>query len=161
MSKHHHREPEGADASQKSCCASAPAPKPVASCCSHKQHGHHGHEHARPASDVPMPGGTIYTCPMHPEIRQVGPGNCPKCGMALEPELPSEHVDDSELHAVQRKFWISLALTVPVVIIAMAPHMLGLGISHSTAGLLRTIEMLLSVPVVLWAAADYYKRGWL
>ncbi|HEY5761164.1 MAG TPA: copper-translocating P-type ATPase [Steroidobacter sp.] len=98
---------------------------------------------------------------MHPEIRQVGPGNCPKCGMALEPELPSEHVDDSELRAVQRKFWIALALTAPVVIIAMAPHMLDLAISHSTARLLRTIEMLLSAPVVLWAAADYYKRGWL
>jgi Cu+-exporting ATPase len=108
-----------------------------------------------------MPADTIYTCPMHPEIRQIGPGNCPKCGMALEPEMPSEHVDDSELRTVQRKFWIALALTVPVVIIAMAPHMLDLGISHSTASLLRTIEMLLSAPVVLWAAADYYKRGWL
>jgi Cu+-exporting ATPase len=108
-----------------------------------------------------MPAGTIYTCPMHPEIRQVGPGTCPKCGMALEPELPSEHVDDSELRAVQRKFWIALALSIPVVILAMAPHMLHLAISHSTARLLRTIEMLLSVPVVLWAAADYYKRGWM
>ncbi|MFC4310936.1 copper-transporting P-type ATPase [Steroidobacter flavus] len=108
-----------------------------------------------------MPEGTIYTCPMHPEIRQVGPGNCPKCGMALEPELPSEHVDDSELRAVRRKFWISLALTVPVVILAMAPHMLDLALSHSTARILRTLEMLLSVPVVLWAAADYYKRGWM
>ena len=108
-----------------------------------------------------MPAGTIYTCPMHPEIRQVGPGSCPKCGMALEPELPSEDVDDSELRSVRRKFWISLALSVPVVILAMAPHMLDLAISHSTARLLRTIEMLLSVPVVLWAAADYYKRGWM
>lgn len=108
-----------------------------------------------------MPAGTIYTCPMHPEIRQVGPGNCPKCGMALEPELPTEHVDDSELRAVRRKFWISLALSIPVVILAMAPHLLDLAISHSTARLLRTVEMLLSVPVVLWAAADYYKRGWL
>jgi Cu+-exporting ATPase len=108
-----------------------------------------------------MPAGTIYTCPMHPEIRQVGPGNCPKCGMALEPELPTEHVDDTELRSVRRKFWIALTLTVPVVIVAMAPHMLNLAISHSTAQLLRTIEMLLSVPVVLWAAAGYYKRGWM
>ncbi len=108
-----------------------------------------------------MPAGTIYTCPMHPENRQVGPGSCPKCGMALEPELPSEDVDDSELRSVRRKFWIALALSVPVVILAMAPHMLDLALSHSTARLLRTIEMLLSVPVVLWAAADYYKRGWM
>jgi len=142
MSKHHHPKTDAA----------------ADSCCSSKRHEHH---RARPQSDTPMPAGTIYTCPMHPEIRQVGPGNCPKCGMALEPELPSEHVDDSELRAVQRKFWIALALTVPVVIIAMAPHMLELGISHSTARLLRTVEMLLSAPVVLWAAADYYKRGWM
>ncbi len=108
-----------------------------------------------------MPAGTIYTCPMHPEIRQVGPGNCPKCGMALEPELPSEHVDDSELRSVRRKFWISLVLSIPVVIVAMAPHMLDLAISHTTAGNLRWLELLLSAPVVLWAAADYYKRGWM
>lgn len=108
-----------------------------------------------------MPEGTIYTCPMHPEIRQVGPGSCPKCGMALEPELPSEHVDDSEVRSVRRKFWISLALSIPVVIAAMAPHMLNLAISHTTASNLRWLELLLSAPVVLWAAADYYKRGWM
>ena len=108
-----------------------------------------------------MPAGTIYTCPMHPEVRQVGPGSCPKCGMALEPELPSEHVDDSELRGVRRKFWISLALTLPVVLFAMTPHLFHLAISHSTARSLRWIELILSVPVVLWAAADYYKRGWL
>lgn len=145
MSKHqqHHSESKHDGATAKSCCSTAPNSK------------------SQPASAVPMPAGTIYTCPMHPEIRQVGPGNCPKCGMALEPELPSEHVDDSELRSVRRKFWIALALTVPIVILAMAPHMLDLAISHSTAQLLRTIEMLLSVPVVLWAAADYYKRGWM
>ncbi|GFE88888.1 copper-translocating P-type ATPase [Steroidobacter agaridevorans] len=110
---------------------------------------------------MPLPAGTIYTCPMHPEIRQVGPGNCPKCGMALEPELPSEHVDDSELRSVRRKFWISLALSIPVVLVAMAPHMLNLAISHSTASNLRWLELLLSAPVVLWAAGDYYKRGWM
>lgn len=108
-----------------------------------------------------MPAGTIYTCPMHPEIRQVGPGSCPKCGMALEPELPSEHVDDSELRSVRSKFWISLALSIPVVIVAMGPHMLDLAISHTTARNLRWLELLLSAPVVLWAAADYYKRGWM
>jgi Cu+-exporting ATPase len=108
-----------------------------------------------------MPAGTVYTCPMHPEIRQVGPGSCPKCGMALEPELPSEHVDDSELQSVRRKFWISLAVSIPVVIVAMAPHMLDLAISHATARNLRWLELLLSAPVVLWAAADYYKRGWM
>ncbi len=128
------------------------------SCCSHaSKHAHH----AKPAHDAPMPAGTIYTCPMHPEIRQVGPGNCPKCGMALEPELPSELVDDSELRSVRRKFWIALALTLPVVVIAMTPHLFDLAITHATARTLRWLELILSAPVVLWAAADYYKRGWL
>ncbi|WP_116807198.1 copper-transporting P-type ATPase [Steroidobacter cummioxidans] len=174
MSKHqhHHSEQQSKDSTGKSCCSTAskhvhePAsanksetPRAAAgSCCSHERHEHH---QSRPANDSPMPAGTIYTCPMHPENRQVGPGSCPKCGMALEPELPSEDVDDSELRSVRRKFWIALALSVPVVILAMAPHMLDLALSHSTARLLRTIEMLLSVPVVLWAAADYYKRGWM
>ena len=66
---------------------------------------------------------------MHPEIRQVGPGNCPICGMALEPEMPSEHEDDTELRSVRRKFWISLAFTLPVVAIAMLPHLFDLGLA--------------------------------
>ena len=98
---------------------------------------------------------------MHPEIRQTGPGHCPKCGMALEPELPSEHVDDTELRSVRRKFWVALALTLPVVVIAMTPHLFDLGITHATASTMRWLELILSAPVVLWAAADYYKRGWL
>jgi Cu+-exporting ATPase len=177
MSKqqHHHPENKNDGTTAKSCCSTAskhvhePAPASksetpraaVGSCCSHEKHDHHGHHRTQPANAASMPAGTIYTCPMHPEIRQVGPGSCPKCGMALEPELPTEHVDDTELRSVRRKFWIALTLTIPVVILAMAPHMLNLAISHSTAQLLRTIEMLLSVPVVLWAAADYYKRGWM
>ncbi|MDY6946238.1 MAG: copper-translocating P-type ATPase [Pseudomonadota bacterium] len=127
-------------------------------CCSHASK----HEHsAKPTNDAPMPAGTSYTCPMHPDVRQVGPGTCPKCGMALEPELPSEHVDDTDLRSVRQKFWIALALTVPVVVIAMTPHLLDLGLTHSSARTLRWLELILSVPVVLWAAADYYKRGWL
>lgn len=134
------------------------AAPPQHSCCSPANKHEH---HAKPANDTPMPAGTIYTCPMHPEIRQVGPGNCPKCGMALEPEMPSEHVDDSELRGVRRKFWIALALTLPVVVIAMTPHLFNVAMSHATASTLRWLELILSAPVVLWAAADYYKRGWL
>ncbi|MBM0107662.1 copper-translocating P-type ATPase [Steroidobacter sp. S1-65] len=81
--------------------------------------------------------------------------------MALEPELPTEHVDDSELRGVRRKFWISLALTVPVVALAMGAHLFDLGLSHATMRTLRWFELLLSAPVAAWAAADYYKRGWL
>src|SRR5690606_38086533 len=95
------------------------APPTQHSCCSHSSKHEH---HVKPAHDIPMPEGTIYTCPMHPEVRQVGPGSCPKCGMALEPEMPTEHVDDTELRAVRQKFWIALALALPVVVIAMTPH---------------------------------------
>lgn len=107
-----------------------------------------------------MSTGTVYTCPMHPEVRQLGPGYCPKCGMALEPEMPSEHEDDSELRAVRRKFWVALALTIPVVA-GMLPHLFDLDIAHSTARVLRGMELLLSLPVVSWAALDYYRRGWM
>jgi Cu+-exporting ATPase len=96
---------------------------------------------------------------MHPEVRQIGPGTCPKCGMALEPEMPSEHEDTGELDAVRRKFWIALVLTLPVVGVAMLPHLFDLGMSFATARLLRGAELLLSAPVVLWAALDYYRRG--
>lgn len=107
------------------------------------------------------PQGTIYTCPMHPEVRQVGPGTCPKCGMALEPEMPTEQEDAGEVQAVRRRLWIAFALTLPVVGIAMLPHVLEIGMSSLAAHWLRGTELLLSAPVVLWAASDYYRRGWI
>jgi Cu+-exporting ATPase len=109
---------------------------------------------ARASSDV------IYTCPMHPQIRQNGPGSCPICGMALEPLMPTTMEDDSELRAVKKKFWISAALSIPVVLIAMLPHLLDLHMTAVTTSILRYAELLLTAPVVLWAAADYYRRGW-
>lgn len=123
-------------------------------------HGH-THQQKKTSVDAGVAPGAIYTCPMHPEIRQVGPGNCPICGMALEPEMPSEHEDDSELRSVQKKFWIALALTLPVVAIAMLPHLLDLHLSNVAARWLRGIELVFSAPVVLWAALDYYRRGWM
>ena len=122
--------------------------------------GHADHSGKTPA-DAEVDPGTIYTCPMHPKVRQVGPGTCPICGMALEPEMPSEHEDDTEMRRVRRKFWIALALAVPVVGIAMLPHLLDLHLSQVAARILRGAELLLSVPVVLWAALDYYRRGWM
>jgi Cu+-exporting ATPase len=122
----------------------------------------HAHaSHAAPAPATSVPEGTIYTCPMHPEVRQVGPGTCPKCGMALEPVMPTEAEDDTELRGVRRRFWIAVALAVPVTAIAMVPHVLGMSLTHGTAQWLRMMELLLTAPVVLWAAADYYRRGWL
>ena len=134
---------------------------------SHTAHGSHAVSGAKPPgaqppeSAHPAPGGTIYTCPMHPQIRQEGPGTCPICGMALEPLMPTEAEDDSELRSVRRRFWISAALSLPVVAIAMLPHLLDLHLTLGTIRLLRGAELLLTAPVVLWAGADYYRRGWL
>jgi Cu+-exporting ATPase len=128
-------------------------PTSPASCCAHKS------EKVEAASVTTE--GAIYTCPMHPQIRQSGPGHCPICGMALEPEMPREQEDDSELRKVQRKFWIAFALSIPSVAIAMVPHLFDLHMSQATASFLRGVEWLLSTPVVLWAALDYYRRGWL
>lgn len=124
---------------------------------------HEGHAHAakKTSKDEDVAPGTIYTCPMHPEVRQVGPGNCPICGMALEPEMPSEQEDDTEIRRVRNKFWIALALTLPVVAIAMLPHLLDLTMSNVAARWLRGAELFLSIPVVIWAALDYYRRGWM
>jgi Cu+-exporting ATPase len=108
-----------------------------------------------PSSDV------IYTCPMHSQIRHVGPGHCPICGMTLEPLMPTQTEDDSEIRSVRRRFWIAFALALPTMLIAMLPHVLGSAMAPSTAWLFRLAELTLSAPVVLWAAAPYYRRGWL
>ena len=113
------------------------------------------------AAAVEAPKGTIYTCPMHPEVQQIGPGTCPKCGMALEPMLPSAIEDDSELRSVRNKFWVSAGLALPLFLLAMGPHLIGAHFSDTTAQILRWAELLLSAPLVLWAGLDYYRRGWL
>ncbi|MDP3408045.1 heavy metal translocating P-type ATPase [Bosea sp. (in: a-proteobacteria)] len=99
-----------------------------------------------------------YTCPMHPEIRQIGPGTCPKCGMALEPLLPDfdKDEDNAEYRDFHRRFWASLPLTIIVVVLAMAGHRL-----EGLPPLVRTwAELLLSLPIVLWAGAPFFIRGW-
>jgi Cu+-exporting ATPase len=113
------------------------------------------------SASAPAPEDTIYTCPMHPQVRRPGPGSCPRCGMALEPERPSLDDGSEELSCVRRRFWISAALATPLVVIAMVPHVLGLHVDPATAHLLRAAELALSAPLVLWAALDYYRRGWL
>jgi len=121
-----------------------------------------GHALKAPApARAEVPAGTIYTCPMHPEVRQIGPGHCPKCGMALEPLMPTEGGDDSEIRSVRRRFWIALTLAIPVMLIAMAPHLAGRVLDHTAAWALRLLELALSAPVVLWAAVPYFRRGWL
>ncbi|MEO8550752.1 MAG: heavy metal-binding domain-containing protein, partial [Kofleriaceae bacterium] len=100
---------------------------------------------------------TIYTCPMHPEVRQRGPGTCPKCGMALEPEMPTaEEGPNPELVDMTRRFWISAAITVPLLVLAMGELVGFVPFSAST----RTwIELVLATPVVVWAGAPFFHRG--
>jgi Cu+-exporting ATPase len=105
------------------------------------------------------PAGAIYTCPMHPQVRQVGPGSCPICGMALEPEQVSlDDAPDPELIDMTRRFWIALVLTLPVFAIEMGSH---LGMMHLIPPLWSNwISFALTTPVVLWAGAPFFVRGW-
>jgi Cu+-exporting ATPase len=108
--------------------------------------------------------GTIYTCPMHPQIRQDHPGACPICGMALEPLAPTVEAGEStELHDMRRRFWVALVLAVPVVVLAMGMYLPILG-----PGLVRFvprpvsnwIQLALTTPIVLWAGSLFFVRGW-
>lgn len=111
-------------------------------------------------SEVPMPAGTIYTCPMHPEVRQEGPGSCPKCGMALEPAMPSLDDDDGEVRALGRRLWTLVALTLPVFLVAMGPHLFGWMWPEPWASIARWGEAALATVVVLWGGAPFFARGW-
>ncbi|MDZ4074663.1 MAG: heavy metal translocating P-type ATPase [Hylemonella sp.] len=111
---------------------------------------------AAPVS-APAPTGTIYTCPMHPEIRQDHPGSCPKCGMTLEPLLPElEEEDNPELKDFRRRFWWTLPLTVVVTVLAMFGHQL----NWFDMARQSWIELALSLPIVLWAGWPFFERGW-
>ncbi|MBL4725701.1 MAG: heavy metal translocating P-type ATPase [Rhizobiaceae bacterium] len=115
----------------------------------------------RPAPDV-MPEGTLYTCPMDPEIIQEGPGDCPICGMALEPMgiPPADAGPNPELVDFTRRFWVGAALVIPLLIVTMAP-MIGIPIRDwlgERSSIL--LELALATPVVLWCAAPFFKRGW-
>ena len=111
-------------------------------------------------SQASVPSGSIYTCPMHPEVRREGPGDCPICGMALEPETVSADTGPSdELKDMTRRFWIGLVLTLPVFALEMGGHVFGLMhfISQQTS---NWIQLLLATPVVVWAGWPFFVRGW-
>ncbi|OOR84152.1 heavy metal translocating P-type ATPase [Moraxella canis] len=109
-----------------------------------------------PEDTAPEPAGTIYTCPMHPEVQQDHPGNCPKCGMTLEPIIPLDEEDNSELKDFQRRFWWTLPLTVVVTILAMFGERLNLMDMAAQSW----VELVLSLPIVLWAGLPFFSRGW-
>jgi Cu+-exporting ATPase len=107
----------------------------------------------------PQAAGVEFTCPMHPEIVQIGPGSCPICGMALEPKhVTLEEIENPELRDMSRRFWISALLTAPLLIIAMG-GMLPLG-SLRSGGITPWIELALAAPVCVWAAWPFYVRAW-
>jgi P-type Cu+ transporter len=115
---------------------------------------------ATPVPTNPAPAGAIYTCPMHPEIRQDHPGACPICGMALEPEVATAATGPNpELIDMTRRFWIALALSVPVFVLEMGGHLAG---SHwlLPEGLSNWIQLALATPVALWAGWPFFERGW-
>jgi Cu+-exporting ATPase len=112
------------------------------------------------ADHADVPAGAIYTCPMHPQIRQVGPGACPICGMALEPEVASlETGPNPELADMARRFWIGAVLAVPPVVLEMGGHLVG---DHGWIDptLSNWIQLIFATPVVLWAGWPFFVRGW-
>ncbi|HHS3029654.1 TPA: copper-transporting P-type ATPase [Legionella pneumophila] len=122
--------------------------------CCHKEHGLHKRQDTASKTD----GAVIYTCPMHPEIRQSNPGICPICGMTLEPEsITTEEGASPEYLDMRWRFWVGLVLTFPIVLLEMGAHGFGHFIS---ANISNWIQLLLATPVVLWGGWPFFVRGW-
>jgi Cu+-exporting ATPase len=131
--------------------------------------GHHNHHQghdaqatfvAQKSSVTDQTEGVIYTCPMHPQVKQIGPGNCPICGMTLEPEAVTTDTGPSaEYLDMRRRFWIGLVLSVPVLILEMGGHLTNL---HLVLGAQSSnwIQLVLATPVVLWAGFPFFERAW-
>lgn len=124
---------------------------------------HHNHaSHSDKKWDTSNTSGdldAIYTCPMHPEVRQKGPGSCPKCGMALEP-LYAEDSENLELKDMTRRFWLAAFFTLPIVVIAMGDLLPGQPISKALSPNVRImLEFFLAIPVCLWSAWPFYTRA--
>jgi len=113
------------------------------------------------APSNPPSAGVVYTCPMHPEIRQIGPGNCPKCGMALEPLVTASKSDTVEVDDMTRRLWVSTALTLPLLVITMSEFVPGLDLHHwFGSALFNWAQGALGTPVVLWAGWPFFTRAW-
>ncbi|EGF32419.1 Lead, cadmium, zinc and mercury transporting ATPase [Oxalobacteraceae bacterium IMCC9480] len=117
-------------------------------------------KYLHPQAAEKMPAGTVFTCPMHAEIRQVGPGSCPLCGMALEPLEASAEDDTTELDDMTRRLWISVALTVPLMLLTMGDMLFGTPL-HERLGmtLFNWLQAGLATPVVLWAGWPFFTRA--
>jgi len=128
------------------------------SCCG--DHASHKKK-TKAESDRPADPDAMYTCPMHPEIEQRGPGDCPKCGMALEPMDAGAEVDDSEVRDMTRRFWIALALTLPVFVVAMSDMVPGVALTAiAPASVWGWLQAALCTPVVFWCGSIFWTRAW-
>lgn len=124
------------------------------SCCG--KHEHPEHREAKPLPKYPASSGKMYTCPMHPEVKQIGPGSCPICGMALEPVVAAVgEEENSEYKMMLKRFWVSLTLSIPLLFITMGGRSL---LPMAVHGILKWIEVLLATPVVLWGAWPFFER---
>ncbi len=140
--------------SPESVSESAPAPATPAGCC-------HGHAAKAPVDHGKVAEGTVFLCPMHLEIRQIGPGECPICGMALEPETVTADMGPSDEYLdMRRRFWVAASLAVPLVAVAMGRHLLPDLFQALPATVLNGLELLLATPIVLWAGWPFFVRGW-
>jgi P-type Cu+ transporter len=117
-----------------------------------------GMEHAHAAPPPVSAQNIRYTCPMHPEIVQIGPGSCPICGMALEPmDIVAGEQADPEYDSMRKRLWVGAALSLPLLVLSMAGHTLGL---HLASGVTNGIELLLASPVVIWGGWPFFERFW-
>lgn len=130
----------------------------------HNQNKHQAENHScchsksKPQTAAPINGPVVYTCPMHPEIRQEKPGTCPLCGMGLEPEaISAEETSNPEYLDMRRRFWIALILSLPVFILAMGEHVFA---QWLPIPLSIWIQLILATPVVLWCGWPFFQRGW-
>jgi Cu+-exporting ATPase len=121
-----------------------------------------GYLTAHEAPATPVPKGAIYTCPMHPQIRQVGPGSCPICGMGLEPvDVSAQAGPNVELIDMSRRLWIGLVLALPVVALEMGAHVPVIRLHDLVSPRISTLlQFLLATPVVLWAGWPFFERAW-
>ena len=126
----------------------------MSDCC------HHDHKEATPLPEGVDPNEITYICPMHPEVVKKGPGTCPICGMALEPEtMTGDEGENPELTDFRKRFWFGLVLTLPVFFLEMGSHLFGLhGLMSGTTS--NWIQLVLATPVVLWAGWPFFERGW-
>ena len=122
-------------------------------CCHHEKSKQH-------KSSQPVDPNALYTCPMHPEIKQQGPGSCPKCGMALEPMIATGQIDDSELRDMKKRFFIAALFSIPLLIISMGDMLPGSPISNIISPVAKKwIELFLAIPVCLWSAWPFFVRA--